>query len=266
MLENGITVVLFDLDDTLVVEMATEMAVTVQTCEQAAQKAHVESEALFDAIHEHAQALWRARPESEFCDRIGFAYFEGLWSTFEGDAPEIKRLREWGAAYRREAWRRALRATGAQDGGLAESLADEIAQAHMEARRRRHVVFDDTVETLKDLRSDYRVGMVTNGASDIQRAKLAGSGLEPYMETVVVGGELGVGKPHPAPFEEAMNQLRATPAETAMVGNALEKDILGARNAGIRGIWLNRGGATERVNIDPDATIRNLFQLRDALA
>jgi FMN phosphatase YigB (HAD superfamily) len=58
-----------------------------------------------------------------------------------------------------------------------------------------------------------RWGWSPNGASCLQREKLATAGLEDYFDTVVVSAELGVGKPDPSIFEHALDQPRsATPA------------------------------------------------------
>lgn len=49
------------------------------------------------------------------------------------------------------------------------------------------------------------------------------TGVEPYV----------VGKPHPAIFQAALQELGASPAETLMVGDRLDTDILGANLLGI---------------------------------
>ena len=85
---------------------------------------------------------------------------------------------------------------------------------------------------------------VTNGASCLQREKLAGSGLsEDDFDVVVISGDLGVGKPEPAIFVHTLSQLGVTADGAVMIGDSMERDIDGAAALGIRGIWLNRDGA-----------------------
>jgi FMN phosphatase YigB (HAD superfamily) len=46
-----------------------------------------------------------------------------------------------------------------------------------------------------------------------------------------------------------------------MVGNSLERDILGARNAGITSIWLKVPGSEEHAAVEPEFTITGLAEL-----
>ena len=82
-------------------------------------------------------------------------------ATGSGDGKAAK-LR---STYRRESWSRALRAQGVNDAALAQELAD--AFQHM--RRTIHEPFSAALPTLSDLRGDYRLGLVTNGVPDLQR-------------------------------------------------------------------------------------------------
>lgn len=58
-----------------------------------------------------------------------------------------------------------------------------------------------------------------------------------------------IGKPNRAIFEQALNQLKALPSETAMVGDRIGTDIAGGQAAGIRTILLLTG-ATNREEAD----------------
>lgn len=106
----------------------------------------------------------------------------------------------------------------------------------------RHEPFDDAVACLDALRGSYRLALVTNGASCLQREKLAATGLEEYFDTVIVSAELGVGKPDPAIFEHALDRIGVTAEQATMVSDSLTRDIDGATAAGMRGIWINRVG------------------------
>ena len=52
-----------------------------------------------------------------------------------------------------------------------------------------------------------------------------------------------------------------TPEESLMVGNSLERDIAGARNAGIRSIWIRVPGSEEQADVTPDHTITSLAEI-----
>jgi putative hydrolase of the HAD superfamily len=77
------------------------------------------------------------------------------------------------------------------------------------------------------------------------RSVLADLGLGGMVDAVVVSAEVGSAKPEPGIFEAALQRL-GCPAETALfVGDSLDTDVAGARNAGLRAVLLDRGGAME---------------------
>lgn len=106
-------------------------------------------------------------------------------------------------------------------------------------------LFPDALSTLGLARSvllGRRVGLVTNGPADVQRAKIELLGLLPHVDFALVSGEFGVAKPDPAIFAEALRLGGAEEAETLFVGDSPEFDIAGARASGIRSVWVNRTG------------------------
>ncbi|WP_380278664.1 HAD family hydrolase [Kitasatospora purpeofusca] len=95
-------------------------------------------------------------------------------------------------------------------------------------------------EALAALRAaGWTIAVVTNGRADIQRAKLARTGLLPAVDAVCVSEEAGVRKPDPAIFHLAAARLGRTLAPTDwMVGNNPATDLCGAHATGIRSIWI----------------------------
>ena len=59
---------------------------------------------------------------------------------------------------------------------------------------------------------------------------------------VVISGEIGVAKPHQAIFRRACRALGVHPAQAMHVGERLDIDAMGARDAGLHGVWLDRSG------------------------
>ena len=92
---------------------------------------------------------------------------------------------------------------------------------------------------LNALSRKYRLGIVTNGAQDVQRQKINAVSLERWVDTIVIAGHEIPPKPDPEPFERAIQSLNATPATTIHVGNSLETDIAGASAAGLHSIWIS---------------------------
>ena len=200
---RNIEAILFDLDDTLMAEMASELAAFRAAGELARQRHDVDPDALSRAAFRHAETLWHESGEHDYCRNIGFAPWEGLWSTFESDRPEMQRLRDWAPAYRHAVWARALAESGVED----DTLADEISERYRQERATRHELFPDTLPAIESLSGDFRLAILTNGAVDVQRRKLAGVGIESSFDAVVITGGLGVGKPDPHPFEVTLERL-----------------------------------------------------------
>ena len=109
----------------------------------------------------------------------------------------------------------------------------DLAEAFSRERRLLQRLMPDARETLTRLSARYALGMLTNGAPDLQREKIAASGLESLFKEVVISGVYGIGKPRPEIFLHLTDRLGVAPGEAVMVGNSLERDIAGARNAGI---------------------------------
>lgn len=110
----------------------------------------------------------------------------------------------------------------------------------LRARLRR---FDDVADCLAALRADgLALAVVSNSDGPHQRAKLAAAGLGEAFDAVVVSGEVGVAKPDPGIFLRACAELGVVPAEAVHVGDKLDTDARGARDAGLHGVWLDRAG------------------------
>jgi putative hydrolase of the HAD superfamily len=223
---------LFDLDDTLVLEEPAAVAAFEAT---AAAVPGLDAARLAVAARSHARTLWYAAPTHPYCRAIGISSWEGLWCRFEGESESLAALRDWAPSYRREAWALALADQEIDDPALATELGERFAAE----RRARHHTFEDVPAAL-DALSGRPMALVTNGASCLQREKLAASGLEARFDAVVVSGDLGIGKPDAAVFRHALELLGAS--HGVMVGDSLDRDIDGALAAGLDAVWINRFG------------------------
>jgi 4-nitrophenyl phosphatase len=101
---------------------------------------------------------------------------------------------------------------------------------------------------------------IAPGAGTIMAALVAASGVEPVV----------IGKPETALYEAAMRAYGAQPERTAMVGDRLETDILGAQRVGISTILVLTGVATrgdlEGGDRAPDLVLDSIADLADMLA
>jgi putative hydrolase of the HAD superfamily len=256
------TAILFDLDDTLVVEQPAAAAAFLATAHVAARRHAVDPAVLARTARTRARELWRAGPAYAYGeDTIGMSSWEALWCNWEGDGAEVRVCREWAAGYRTHAWRIALADHDIVDPALAELLGERFGIE----RRLRHEAFPDARPALEALRPTHALALVTNGASCLQREKLAGSGLaETDFDAVVISGDLGTGKPGREIFAHTLELLGVEADRAVMVGDSLERDVEGAEAAGIRGIWLNRGG-TRPPAPNGHTQISTLAELRSVL-
>jgi putative hydrolase of the HAD superfamily len=257
----ALRVLIFDLDETLLANEAVATAALLATGELARLRHGVDPVRLQRAVRRRARELWRAAPSISYCQALGISSWEGLRSTFPGQGPELAWLRAWAPAYRRGAWQTALADCGIDDLALAQELAERFPRE----RAAREVVFPDVQPVLRQLRASYRLGLVSNGPSDVQRAKLATSGLAAFFEVVLISTEVGVGKPDPRIFAGALAGLGAAPHEAVMVGDSLERDVAGAQAAGLQAIWLNRSGQPCPTGLAPALQIARLEELAQAL-
>ncbi|PPK64321.1 HAD family hydrolase [Actinokineospora auranticolor] len=123
---------------------------------------------------------------------------------------------------------------------------DDDTVAELEDRRLHQMsrawrLFPDVLPCLDWLRAaDIKIAAVTNASGPHQRGRLVDLGLGRFFDAVVSAGELGAAKPDPVIFHTACGLLGARPERTAHVGDRLDLDAHGARDAGLRGIWLDR--------------------------
>ncbi|MFD8023516.1 HAD family hydrolase [Streptomyces lavendulae] len=98
----------------------------------------------------------------------------------------------------------------------------------------------EVLEGLARLRkAAWTIGIITNGAGDIQRAKLAATGLADLVDGVAVSGDLEIRKPDLRLFELAATRCGVSLAGGGwMIGDNPAGDIGGGHQAGLRTIWL----------------------------
>jgi putative hydrolase of the HAD superfamily len=86
-------------------------------------------------------------------------------------------------------------------------------------------------------------------------------GLEGFLEVVWASAYAGCNKPHPGIFQQVLSQM-GVPAEGALyVGDSYQHDVVGARNAGIDVVLLDRDGAADDPDCPVISDLRDLFEL-----
>lgn len=167
------------------------------------------------------------------------------------------------ALARRELLTLAFERHGIDDFGLLEEMSD----AYQKLKAATIDIIPGALDTLESLRTaGIRLGLITNGDAQGQRAKVRKAGLEPLFDSILVAGEFGVAKPDPRVFLHTLDRLQAGPHEAWMVGDNLVTDIGGAQAVGIPGVWVDwRGsGLPDNSPTIPSRTIQSIVELNPA--
>ena len=155
-----------------------------------------------------------------------------------------------------ESWR-------AQAPGLTPLVAREFG-ARFHRLREENACFPGAVETIDELKGrGVLLALVTNGAAEAQRAKVARFDLARRFDHVQIEGEAGFGKPEERAYRHALEALGARPQEAWMVGDNLEWEVAAPQRLGIFGIWHDHlgEGLPRDATVRPDRIIRTLTEL-----
>jgi putative hydrolase of the HAD superfamily len=100
-------------------------------------------------------------------------------------------------------------------------------------------LFEGTHEVLSALKSNYKLHIITNGFLESQEMKMSRTNLKQYFDQVFISEVIGLYKPDIALFNHALEAVGAESHQVLMIGDSLEADILGAKNAGIDQVYFN---------------------------
>ena len=125
----------------------------------------------------------------------------------------------------------------------------------------RFTAYPDAAPALADLRRmGLRLIVVSNWDCSL-REVLSRTGLARHVHGAVASAELGAAKPDPAPFRHALAMAGVAPERARHVGDQLDADVAGARNAGIEPILIDRRGAGVPEGVQAIETLAELAPL-----
>ena len=195
------TTILFDLDHTLLDSDASEAAAFDMTLRAAGASDPTTYGSTFGEIN---MELWARVESGELSpNQVRYLRFERLVGTTDLDADPIAMADLYVAG---------LGANGDLYPGAAEMLAA--------------------------LASNAALALITNGIGEVQRARIARTGIERYFDAIVISGEVGASKPGTAIFDMTFDLLGSPPKWSAlMVGDNESSDIEGGNAFGIDTCW-----------------------------
>ncbi len=156
-----------------------------------------------------------------------------------------------------EGVRRLLIQAGVED----EAELSQHQQSYLE-QMVSHLHFCEGAEhVVHALKERYQVGLITNGPSELQWGKINHLNIKGWFDGIIVSDDLGIRKPDPRIYETLLAELNVAPSEAAYVGDTLQYDMLGARNAGLTSVWVNQKKTYDPAFPKPDHEIKQLEEL-----
>lgn len=120
------------------------------------------------------------------------------------------------------------------------------------------LLYPETVDVLKTLKGrGLELGIISNFDSRLF-ALLRGLGIEGFFETVTISSLAHAAKPSGRIFKQALDKHALDPSDALHVGDSLNDDVEGARQAGLTGVLLARDGEPAGSGVP---TIRSLDAL-----
>jgi len=133
--------------------------------------------------------------------------------------------------------------------GYPAALCDEAMEVFLEARNRVEF-YEDVRPALLRLKSAYRLYAVSNGNADLARC-----GIGDLFDGHVTAISAGAAKPDARIFAALAEMARVQPEEVMHIGDDPLADVVGARQAGMQAVWINRDSRTWPVALAPPKRI-----------
>ncbi|MCY3712084.1 MAG: HAD family hydrolase [Gemmatimonadetes bacterium] len=108
----------------------------------------------------------------------------------------------------------------------------------------------------------HPMAVITNGSKS-QRDKIEALYASRYFDAVLISGEVGIAKPDPRIFRLALSRLNAAPGQSVFVGDSVEHDIAGARNAGMMTVYISKGKTEDVDDALCDLVVTDLRELSE---
>ena len=142
-----------------------------------------------------------------------------------------------------------------------EFLARWISDAWWDYANAR--LYPEVRKVLQRLRkSGFKLGVVTNGLKSDADKLLPQVGLTDAFDIVVVTDSVGKMKPDKEIFLYALEKLDIKSHEALFIGDQIEEDYNGAKNAGIKALFIDRENKTAK-NADKIQSLEEIFDRID---
>ncbi|NOH62552.1 pyrimidine 5'-nucleotidase [Vibrio sp. RE88] len=147
-----------------------------------------------------------------------------------------------------------------------ETTTSELNSAFLDAMADICTLLPGAKELMEALQGKAKLGIITNGFTELQAIRLERTGMTDYFEHVIISEEVGIAKPDAGIFSHALEKMgNPCKSKVLMVGDNPHSDILGGINFGIETCWLNTTQEDEVEGIEPNYTVESLLELKSIL-
>ena len=136
--------------------------------------------------------------------------------------------------------------------------------SYRRAREATLLVYPNVNKTLIELiKMGIQLSVVSDAPSREAWMRLYYLNLHHVFDPVLTFDDTGVRKPSPKPFEMALEIMRSTPDEVLMIGDWPERDVVGAKQIGIKTIFARYGDTFGTVDSGADWDVNDIYELVD---
>lgn len=115
---------------------------------------------------------------------------------------------------------------------------------------------------LSDLKRSCKLGIITNGFTDLQQARLERQGLSDTFDLLIISEEVGAAKPSKQIYQHAYEKMGSPDKEKVlMVGDNPIADVGGAKQFGFKTCWYNPHSVQPAQVVDTDIEVNHHDQL-----
>jgi YjjG family noncanonical pyrimidine nucleotidase len=144
--------------------------------------------------------------------------------------------------------------------------ATALSAGYLECLANCSELVEDAAAVLRSLHQKYRIAILTNGLTAVQRGRLGRSVIRHHVSDMIISEEIGAAKPAKEFFDTAFARLGNPPkGEVLMIGDSWSSDIQGAVQYGIGACWYNPAGKPRPASLDITREITSLRELADWL-
>ena len=139
-------------------------------------------------------------------------------------------------------------------------MVDEAYEFFL-GERHKVVFYEEVVEVLEDLSSQFALGVLTNGNADVNKL-----GIGNLFDFSIASTDVMSNKPNPAHFVRAQEISGIDFQSTLHIGDDAVNDIKGARDLGINTMWFNSQNLTWDIDDNPPIEFNHWSEFKNLLS